>query len=270
MSNDIYRYYNQGREQARLMRGLGKLEWIRTQEIIRRYLPQPPAAIYDVGGGAGNYAPWLAKLGYAVHLVDVIPLHIEQALESAAAQPDHPLQSAQVGDALELDFPDASADVVLLLGPLYHLPERSDRLQALREAFRVLKASGLLIAATISRFASLIDGLRAGYLTDDQFALLVEQDLTDGRHRNPTGQPGYFTTAYFHHPAEIREELQGAGFEVEAVLAVEGLASGLPDIDVYWSNDQLRERLLSLLRRVESEPTILGATGHMLAVGRKR
>ena len=143
-TDDIHVYYNRGREQARLTNANGKLELARTQEIILRYLPTPPATIMDIGGGAGVYALWLAQMGYAVHLLDMMPLHIEQAVQASAAQPDYPLASARVGDALQVDFADASADAVLLLGPLYHLPERDQRIQALREAYRILKPSGLL------------------------------------------------------------------------------------------------------------------------------
>jgi len=268
-TDDIHVYYNRGREQARLTNANGKLELARTQEIILRYLPTPPATIMDIGGGAGVYALWLAQMGYAVHLLDMMPLHIEQAVQASAAQPDHPLASARVGDALQVDFADASADAVLLLGPLYHLPERDQRIQALREAYRILKPSGLLFAATISRFASLLDGMMRGHLTDPHFAEFVERDLVDGQHRNPTQQPGYFATAYFHYPTEVPAELTDAGFHVEAALAIESAAGFLPDFDRYWDDELLRERLLQFLRTIESDPAMLGATSHMMTVGRK-
>lgn len=270
MTDDLQVYYNRGREQDRLTRGSGKLELARTQEIILRYLSQTPATVMDIGGGAGIYALWLAQLGYTVHLVDLMPLHIEQALKAAEGQPERPLASARVGDALKLDFDDASAEAVLLLGPLYHLPEHEQRLQTLREAYRILKPGGFLFAATISRYASMLDALMYGYLADDYFAELLESTLVDGRHRNPKQQPGYFTTAYFHHPDDIRAEVSDAGFQVEANLSIEGLASAMPDFDKFWDDETLRERLLKMLRLVESEPAILAATGHMLTVGKKQ
>jgi ubiquinone/menaquinone biosynthesis C-methylase UbiE len=266
--NDIHVYYNRGREQNRLMQDVGQLEQARTREIILRYLPPPPLTIMDIGGGAGIYALWLAQLGYAVHLVDMMPLHIKQA-QQAAAQPDHPLVSAQVGNALALDFAAASAEAVLLLGPLYHLPERTDRVQALREALRILKPGGLLFAATILRFASFLDGLALSKLADDYFAELAEQDLIDGQHRNPQQLEGYFATAFFHHPNEIRTQVTEAGFQLKELLAVEGPAGFMPNFEQFWNDDTLRERLLRCLRAIESDPTILGATGHLLAVGQR-
>ena len=267
--DDIADYYNRGREQERLTNNTGKLELARTQEIILRYLPKPPAAIMDIGGGAGVYALWLAQLGYTVHLLDMMPLHVEQALQASERQPEHPLASARLGDARQLDFADASADAVLLLGPLYHLPERAERLQALREAYRILKPSGVLFAATISRFASFLDGMARGFLADPYFAELVERDLVDGQHRNPRQLPGYFATAYFHYPAEVATELAEAGFHVEATLAIEGPAGFMPDFDKMWNDETLRERLLRFLRTIESDPTLLGATGHLMTVGVK-
>ena len=268
-TGDLDIYYNRGREQNRLTQEAGKLELARTQEIILRYLPKPPSTVLDIGGGAGVYALWLAQNGYTVHLVDLMPLHIEQATKASESQPENPLASARVGNALQLDFPDASAEAILLLGPLYHLTERSQRVRALREAYRVLKPSGVLIAATISRFASFLDGLMRGYLADSHFAELAAQDLVDGQHRNPTQQPGYFTTAYFHYPSEIQGEVAEAGFEVEATLAVEGPAGFMPNFDGFWNDNTLRERLLNFLRMVETDPAIIGTTGHLLTVGHK-
>jgi ubiquinone/menaquinone biosynthesis C-methylase UbiE len=267
--NDIEVYYNRGYEQERLTTGGGQLERARNQEIISRYLPQPPATILDIGGGAGVYALWLAGLGYTVHLVDLMPLHVEQAMSASAAQPDTPMASARVGNAQHLDFADASADAVLLLGPLYHLTERADRVQALREGYRVLKPGGFLFAAAISRFASFLAGLMFGHLADDYFAEIVARDVVDGQHRNPRQEHEYFATAYFHYPTELAGELADAGFQVEATLAVEGMLGFMPNFDQFWNDDTLRKRLLDFLRAMESDPAMLGATAHLIGVGQK-
>jgi len=121
----------------------GRLEFIRTQELLARFLPPPPAVILDVGGAAGIHAAPLATNGYEIHLIDPVPLHVEQA----SAVPG--LASATIGDARNLDRPDASVDAVLLLGPLYHLTERADRVAALAEARRVLRLGGVVAAAII-------------------------------------------------------------------------------------------------------------------------
>jgi len=215
------------------------------------------------------YALWLAARGYEVHLIDAVPLHIEQAREASAAQPHTPLAEIEVGDARSLKRADTSVNVVLLLGPLYHLTERADRLAALREAHRIMRPGGVLFAAAISRFASLLDGLRQGLFDDPAFAPIVERDLTDGQHRNPTNHPTYFTTAFFHHPRELEAEIKESGFLYEKTLPVEGPLWLSQYVIDNFNDQQRRAQFLALMRRVEQEPLLLGASGHLLAVARK-
>lgn len=266
---EIVAHYDAGVEQPRLAGGTGLLELARTQEIIDRSFPTAPAVVYDVGGGPGMYACWLARRGYAVHLLDPVPLHVEQALAASRLDPDRPLAGATIGDARRLPYADTSADAVLLLGPLYHLTDRGDRLRAWREAGRVLKPGGVAVAAAISRFASALDGLRSGFLADPLFARMVEADLRDGAHRNPTGDPAYFTTAYFHRPDELRAEAEEAGLRHETTLGVEGPAWLLHDFETWWERPERRERLLGVVRALEAEPALLGASAHLLAVAHK-
>ncbi len=263
-------HYESGYEGERLTGGSGRLELARTREIIERFLPSPPAVVVDVGGGPGVYACWLARKGYEVHLIDALPLHVELARKASASQPAHPVASLNTGDARRLERTDSSADAVLLLGPLYHLIERGERIQALAEARRVVREGGAVIAAVISRFASTLDGLCQGFLDDPEFVKIVERDLKDGQHRNPTNHPAYFTTAYFHHPGEIASEFEDAGLSYENSLSVEGPAWLLQNFDEQWQNPARRERLLAAIRRVEDEPSIIGASAHILAIGRKR
>ena len=223
----------------------------------------------DVGGGAGAYALSLSAAGYEVYLIDPVELHVEQALAEARDR-QLPLAEARIGDARALPCADASADAVLLLGPLYHLTEASDRRTALTEADRVLRPGGLVAAAAISRFASTFDGLAREFLADGEFEQIVERDVRDGQHRNPdpARHPEWFTTAYFHRPDELRRELEDAGFSVEAVLAVEGPAAFRPELDAWLDDRTRRDVLLRAIRRIEAEPSLLGASPHLLAFGR--
>src|SRR5258705_3537485 len=161
-------HYSERREGERLSGDRGELERLRTEAILARDLPPAPAVVVDVGGAAGVYAFPLAKQGYEVHLIDPVELHLEQA-RSRAATSGVALASFSLGDARKLEFPTGGADAVLLLGPLYHLIEHEDRVQALSEARRVLKPGGVLFAAVISRFASFIDGLLSGFFQDVTF-----------------------------------------------------------------------------------------------------
>jgi SAM-dependent methyltransferase len=262
-------HYASGYEADRLNTGSGQLERERTRELLTRFLPSVPAAILDVGGGPGAHACWLARRGYHVHLVDITPLHVEMAKEASRLQAEAPLESASVGDARSLSWNAEAVDAVLLLGPLYHLTDEEDRLHALAEAHRVLKPGGILFAMGVSRFASTMDGLRAGFLKDADFAEIVDRDLEDGQHRNPTKHPEYFTDAFFHHPDELRREVAEAGFAVTGVYGVQGPGWLIRDFDEWWTNPVHRERLLKIARVLEAEPSFIGVSAHVMAVASK-
>ncbi len=263
-------FYSEGSfERDRLALGRGRLEFERTRELLGRYLPDPPARVLDVGGGAGAHASWLAKDGYEVELVDLVPALVDQARQASDSQPEHSFR-ARVGDARSLDFADGSADVVLLLGPLYHLPEARDRAQALAEAKRVLRPGGAVAAASINRWVPLLDAVRGGKL--DEAGLERLTNVAE------TGQndPAYgFTTAYFHRPEELARELADAGFEDVQVLAVEGpgwmfLRTGSREgsQDTPAVEESLLAAAVSLARATETVPELLGASAHLLAIGR--
>lgn len=169
-----------------------------------------------------------------------------------------------VGDGRDLPVSEASYDAVLLLGPLYHLTERADRVRALSEARRVVRPGGLVAAAAISRFASLLDGLRTARLAESDLRRIVERDLIDGQHRSPDNR--LFTTAFFHHPDELADEVREAGLELDGVLGVEGPAWLL---GWRWEDEAMREAVLWAARVLEREPSTLGASSHLLAVGRR-
>jgi SAM-dependent methyltransferase len=236
-------------------------------ELLGRLLPPPPARLLDVGGGPGTYAAPLARRGYRVHVVDPVPLHVEQARQAAGGGPDGDLTAA-VGDARDLPQPDESQDAVILFGPLYHLTEVGDRGRALTEARRVLRPGGRLMAMAVCRFASLIDGLSRGWLGDPDFRPIVDQDLVDGQHRNPdpVGRPEFFTTAYFHTPEGLAGEVERAGFTGLAVYGVEGPGQMLRQ---EWADPRWREHILFAARAVETQPSLIGISGHLIAAGAK-
>ena len=252
MDPTVVSYYKQYDEHGRLSQPWGQLEFTRTMELLRRHLPPPPARVVDIGGATGPYSETLGKLGYEMHLLDLMPHYVE----AAARRPG--VASATQGDARALPWSDAYADAALLMGPMYHLTDKKDRAKALGEVRRVLRPGGVVAAAAINRFASLMDGLVRGLVTNPQFRTLLIEDLATGQHRNPSDNIEYFTSAYFHLPAELEDELTAAGFDEACVFAVEG-----PGWLAHASVEQ--EFLLELLRKVEREPTLIGVSPHLLA-----
>lgn len=253
LAPEILDYYAQGREDGRLRYGAGRLELLRTQDILRRVLPEPEGRLLDVGGASGVHAQWLASDGWSVELVDPVPLHVEQATAVRGIV-------ARLGDARALDVPDASVDVVLLLGPLYHLPDVIDRRGVLAETRRVLRPGGMAVVATINRYAALHDHLhRGGWFEPWRRARLA---LTAATGLVEPG--GDFTTAYLHQPGEAAAEVAECGFRVTGQYGVEGTAWLMSDLDAVLDDPDRLAALLAALRTVESEPTLLGVSGHLL------
>ena len=269
MQKEIEEHYAVSYEELRLDSNAGKIEKKRLQEFLQRFLPAPPAAILDVGGGTGVHACWLAKRGYEVHLVDILPVHVELASKASEAQPDTPLATVSVGDACSLKRSDASVDGVLLFGPMYHLTDREDRLTALKEAYRVLKPGGTLMAIGVSRFVYALDGLFRGFLDDPAFVSIVERDLQDGQHRNPTNNRNYFTKSFFHNSEELQTEVREGKFQVLECLGVEGPGWLLQNFKDHWDDDGRRSRMFKIIQALESEPSLLGISAHLMVVARK-
>ncbi|MFE3452806.1 class I SAM-dependent methyltransferase [Nonomuraea sp. NPDC059194] len=263
---DILNFYELGLEQDRLKNPHRSIEYHRTMDILRRHLPPPPATVLDVGGGPGRYALALAALGYQVHLIDPVPLHIEQAQASSEAV-DHHLAGIMFGDARHLDQPDACADAVLLLGPLYHLTSVADRHRAWSEARRVLRPGGTVVAAGASRYYTTWEMLSKGTLNLPGAQEAVQQHIATGQHRNPgRDYQRLWTTAYFHDPNELAGEAAAAGLTVRALLAVEGPAKLLPDLADRMREQASTQQLMAAIRRLETEPSVLGLSSHVLVI----
>ncbi|MEW1546089.1 class I SAM-dependent methyltransferase [Streptomyces tsukubensis] len=242
----------------------GVLEMVRTQELLRRHLPEPPARVLDVGGGPGAHAAWLVKDGYTVHVVDPVPRHIEQARKTGA--------TAELGDARALTADDGSYDAVLVLGPLYHLLRQDERLRALAEARRVVRTGGLVVAAAIGRYASLYEHTATTWLgTKERVREAVADILTTGVHE--PGRKG-FTAAYFHTAAELVEEVSSVGLGDVRVYGVEGPAWGALKAAEQHSgaplplDSPLFLAALEAARLAEPHPALLAAASHLLAVAR--
>jgi SAM-dependent methyltransferase len=258
----VIRHYDTIREEDRISTGFGQLELLRTQEVLLRHLPPPPSGILDVGGATGVHANWLADLGYRVEIVDITPRHVEKANADLATKG----VKAQIGDARQLVQCDDTFDAALLFGPIYHLVNEDDRILALREARRTVRHGGVVAIAAVSRFASLFDGLAREFLFDPEFATVARNDLISGQHRNPGERANWWTTAYLHHPDQLRLEAEKAGLVVRELVGLEGLAGFLPQLAPHWGSPNDRDMILWAARVVETEPTLIGLSAHLLLI----
>ena len=245
-----------------------RLEGLRTKEIIGKFLTKEALNILDIGGGAGFYSFWLTEQRHNVSLVDLSPKNIELA-DEYAKQHQLYLRSCKTGDATDLNFPEDQFDMVLLLGPLYHLTEEKERIKALSEAKRVLKSGGILLAAVISRYASLIDGLKRNLITDDHFEKILINDLQTGIHLNDTDNDEYFTTAFFHTPVQIRNEIIKSGLQVEKLVAVESVGWIVEDLNERSKNERYMNKIKKIITIVESNEDLISMSPHIIAIARK-
>lgn len=245
---------------------LGPVERAMTERVLARLIPAG-SVVADVGVGAGHYDEFLARRGCSLHLVDVSQRLLGTALERLRGCGGAELVlDATVASATDLGhLEDESCDVVLLLGPLYHLLTLLERRQAVAEALRVLRPGGVVLAAAISRLA----GLHAEYLCwpergaerYDRLTRFLADGLVGPEDSAALGH-GYFTTA-----AEFRE-LFARDFDEELLAGVESF-TGCEQESFAGLSDDTNDAWLDLVARTMALPEALGCCEHFLYAGRK-
>jgi len=269
--DEVFEFYNAGAEKGRLERGLGIVELYRTKEILKKYITNSNNKIYDIGGGIGIYSSWLSEMNNEVHLLELAPSAVEYAIKN---QNQNNNFIAEVCDARKINRADESADIVLLMGPLYHLQNRDDRLQVLNEAKRVLKKDGLLFSVGISKFSSATWALSTygkdnNFLDDDIYNNMIENEISSGIHIRPKEYPNFIAQAYFHTALGLQKEVEEVGFETIRKYAIEGVIWFTPYLNEKLEDMNSRERLLNIVRHTENEDEIMGMSPHFMIVSRK-
>lgn len=251
----LIEFYETGKESARLQSREGRVEFLRTQRILRSVL-EPASRVLDVGGASGAHAEWLVQDGHEVEIVDVVPGHVDDARSRGLA--------AQVGDARDLEFAEETFDAVLVLGPLYHLVERADRATALTEASRVVRPGGLVVAAAVSRIAVPLDYLRKGRLDSPEAQDMAARIVANGNDDTGFGA-GIF---YFHMVDELRAELVDAGLSDVTVRGLEGPAWPLimPGTN---GDDPIIGQVDAIAEMADEDESLTGASSHLLAIGNR-
>ena len=271
--------YNDGIEKNRLRGGIGLIEFERTKEIILENLPKPPAVIYDIGGGYGEYSWWLASLGYEVHLFDLAETNIVMSRELASEHPGTTLNSAIVCDARSVPRESNSADAILFMGPLYSIPEYEERLLALKEGYRLLKPDGVIFSAALTPYSVLLHCITVYHkegakkkdaLDNPNIMKMIERELKDGCHINPEKKIlNGLGTSHLHTARALKGELECCGFANTIVHGVMGGAWLAPNLDELLSDKATRETLMATVRLLDTHEEVIGLSGHLLAVSRK-
>lgn len=262
--NEVERYYDEEYEEWERL-AWHKTEFEVTKRYMKEYIPDAGKKILDIGGGPGRYAIYLTQQGHEVTLLDLSGKNIRQALEKAA-EAGVKLDSCIHGDALRLSeylYKEEQFDVVLLMGPLYHLLHREDREKALSEALRVLKPGGLIFVSFISDYAPIQDFASGLYDFGDADRLLSY--LEDGRNQT---EYGGFTTAYFTSEKEAEEMMAQAGLCQLAFAGVENILCGKENM-LHGLSEELQEKWMDLAFRLSRDKNLMGMNEHFLYIGKK-
>ncbi len=261
---DIIKNYNSFDEDNRLKTSFGIIEELHTKKLISGYINSAPLHIYDIGAGTGHYSSWLASLGHQIYFSDIVPRHVEIFRERSGTSKN--IMSIEVEDARHISYKNDVADLIILNGPLYHLTEKKDRLQVLKEAKRILKDDGCLLAFTISRFAGLNYAISSGEVFNDVYFKMVKEEIVSGIRDNSALKNKTFNKAYFHFVEEIEMEFAESGLTVENSLGVVGPASNICNLEEALNDNAKKERLLMVAEMMEKYP-MQGTK--ILTVGRK-
>jgi SAM-dependent methyltransferase len=264
---DIQEYYDSNVEME-----VGRLERHQIErDITLRYLDKylPPAGnILDIGAAAGVYAIPLGRKGYSVTAVDLAPNLVEQCRKQVKEAGLEDKVTCLVADARDLvDVPGNDYDAAIVLGPLYHLVVEEDRQQVLYQVWQRLKPNGLIFSAFVSRYGIWGNIMRrlphlierqADINSIFQSGKEFDMEYWKGRFR------GYFATA-----DEIVPLHEKTGFQTLVLAGVEPVGAGADE--VYNSLEGKRRQLwLDLLFSISTEKSIIGASEHLLYIGRKK
>jgi len=262
---DIAAYYDFDPEKEHERLSVHQLEYDLTLRILARYLPVK-GNLLEIGAATGRYTLPLVEQGYALTAMDLSHRQIRfcqgRLREAGLIDSIH----FMVSDARCLSLKkEQSYDAALLMGPLYHLIEFEDRQRALREVFNRLKPEGMIFSAFISRFGIMGD-LMKNIPDWIEKGAEVDSILEEGRdtYHESEGFRGYFATV-----DEITPLHESMGFDTVALLGVEPAISA---DDESYNRLEVRQRelWLDLFERISGEPSILGASRHLLYIGKKQ
>ena len=265
--SDITAYYDKNPQEEHKRLKEHQLEFDLTWRFLDQYLP-PSGDILEIGAGTGRYTLGLIQRGYTVTVVEISRANLEACREYLSEAGLEDRAKFILGDARYLkDLPEKEFEAVLLMGPLYHLVHESDRQMAVREAYNHLCQGGVIFSALISRF-----GIWGNILKNFPKAIEFKDQIRyvlDNGSDHPDWQQGGFR-AYGATVNEIAPLHEDHGFETIKLAGVEPTISTNDDDERYNNLEGERRKLwLDLLYEISVEPSIVGASRHLIYIGRK-
>ena len=200
--------------------------------------------------------------------------------ELSERYPGYSLHRTEVCDARCVPRTDKTADAILLMGPLYHITEYEERIAALKECKRLLRPGGVLFVAALTPYSVLLHCItvyrtkhssKQDALDNPAFLSMVRRELSDGHHENPERSVyDGLGTSHLHTAAALRTELSAGGFPDADIHGVMGGAWLAPDIDTLWEDSDSRETLMKTVRMLDEHTEIIGLSGHLLVIVKRK
>ena len=263
--SDIASFYDNDPEREHRRLDEHQLEYDLTWCYLNQYLPAQ-AAILEVGAATGRYTLELAKRGYTVTAVDLSATLLGKCRKRITDEGLERQVRFVVADARDLgEVTGTGFDAILLMGPLYHLIVEADRKAALQQAFDRLREGGILFSSFLSRF-----GVMSDLLKNRPSWIEVQTEVRSvlERGRRPDDFPRGGFRGYLTQISEIAPLHEAIGFETLAVAAVEPLIAA-DDESYNKLEGKQRQLWLDLLYEISTERSILGASRHLLYIGKK-
>jgi S-adenosylmethionine-dependent methyltransferase len=263
--SDIEAFYNASPNEEHVRLERHQLEYDLTWRYLDRFLPTQ-GSILEVGAATGRYSLELVKRGYQLTAVDLSPGLIEVCRKNIMDAGLSGKARFLVADARDLSgLQEEKFDVVLLMGPLYHLVEETDREHALKQAYEHLREGGVIFTAFISRLGVFGDLMKnMPHWIEDQAEVKALLD----KGRRPDDRPHGGFRGYFALASEISSLHEEVGFETLVLAGVEPAISA-DDESYNKLRDNQRESWLNLLFKISTDESILAASRHLLYIGRK-
>lgn len=269
--NKIINYYNQFDESGRLDRE--PLEFMINFHHIKNNLPAQ-GHILDNGAGPGKYSMELAKLGYQMTLTDLTPRLVDIARSKAdELGVNSQFDGFHAADARDLSiFCDDQFDAALMLGPLYHLQTEVDRIQAVMELHRVTKKDGYVFVAFMSRTRFLMTSMLFPEFWQPNHTVQGIQEFLQTGEFNHSDE-GRFTGAYYFNIDDINPFMESHGFESLNLIGSSSIAGAMSQEQWnYWRQrgEVEFQEIMKIVMKESENPYILGASSHLLYIGKKK
>ena len=253
-------YYNDWNEDDRLLSRFGQVEFLTTIRYVEKYL-KPGMNILEIGAGTGRYSHYFARKGYAVDAIELVERNIAGFKEKTL--PGENVTIVQ-GDAVDLYMvEDNKYDVVLHLGPMYHLFEETDRKAAVREAIRVTKPNGIIFMAYILNEMTILNYFfRNGHINEEE----TRQEIIASNWRLPQSKRKHLT---FYRIEDINALMSGFDVKRLHLVGAEMLSGGIRELLSTLSDEEFlyyAEYIYSICER----PDMIGLSGHLLDVFEKK